>query len=128
MKNLAGDPNCDDFIDMEIRKAGLKPLQVTGPHRDEVPYGIYAEFGSWTFTRAWTYWVAEAAEGTGVPIKAAERFNPLFGDEARAAGFAGGLPNGHLQGWLSRNDTIDTYHIDTMDALIDFVNMLKGKR
>ena len=129
MKNLAGDKDCDEFIEVELYKAGL-PILNSPPHRSEVPYTKYSEFGPWVFKRAWYYWVARAPEGTGLAIKKALELNSIIGKEVRATGFGGGLTNDELQKqpWPSKYDTIDLYHIDTQDGLIEFVNTLKGNR
>ncbi len=130
MRNLAENHACDEFIEQELQQAGLVPMTITQSHNGEVPYTLYSEFGPWTFVRFWYYWVAKAPEGAGLPIKAAERLNDLYGTEARAVGFAGGLPNDELRKpcWMSRNDTIDLYHIDSAEGLKAFVQTIKGER
>jgi hypothetical protein len=57
MQNLAGVPECDDFIREELRKARIP--EVVGPRvNHEVAYSYTGQLGPFQFRRAWSYWVA----------------------------------------------------------------------
>jgi hypothetical protein len=117
MRNLAGDPNCNVYITDELTKAGIHPYNSYVPSRLEVPSSITGILGSWTFTRAWYYWVAESSR-IGIPRDIAEEFNKQWGEFVRVDGFAGGKD-------VDR-DQIYLYHIDSQDGLNAFSSLVKS--
>lgn len=83
MINLAGVKEADEFIQEELYLAGIK-LVHGEQSKGEVPYTIIGKLGGWNFERAWTYWMASAQEGKGIPLELAtelhERKYPIVGE------------------------------------------------
>ena len=86
MKNLAGVPECDEYIREELRKARIiaVPCELT---RSEVPYTITGQLGPFKFRRAWYYWVAEGL----MPLKLAQELyaDPIGKTDVRVDGHCG---------------------------------------
>ena len=86
MKNLAGVPECDDYIRVELEKARIAvvPCELT---RNEVPYRLTGQLGSFTFRRAWYYWVANGP----MPLELAQELydDPIGKTDIRVAGHCG---------------------------------------
>ena len=59
MRNLAGQKNCNYFIDQELEQAGINVKPITEKHHSEVPCSLMGELGKFTFRRAWYYWVVK---------------------------------------------------------------------
>lgn len=83
MKNLAGVPECDGYIQTELEKARITavPCELT---RSEVPYRLTGQLGQFHFWRAWYYWVA-----TGLmPLEIAKELyaDPIGKSDIRVAG------------------------------------------
>lgn len=55
-RNLAGHQGCDEHIEHELRRAGI-PLVHGKRQQGEVPATITGKLGSFTFERAWYYWM-----------------------------------------------------------------------
>lgn len=89
MKNLAGNPKCDEDIQKELLAAGIE--LVHGELQEgEVPATITGVLGGFSFTRAWYYWIVRG----DMPLDVAEE---LYADEigkndVRVAGHAGCPP------------------------------------
>lgn len=67
MENLAGNDQADVYIQEELLIAGIDVVKAE-THRSEVPYTLAGKLGSWTLTRAWYYWIANAANGKGLTL------------------------------------------------------------
>jgi len=89
MKNLAGNQEADDQIEMELDGAGI-PIEPALVHRSEVPYTIIGKLGDFTFYRAWYYWVVEG----NLPVEAAHKLyaDPIGRKDVRVAGHCGCPP------------------------------------
>lgn len=96
MKNLAGCKECDDVIEMELKKAKI-PIVTVSKSNSEVPYTLigilvtnHHEVIGFTFKRAWTYWIVKGK----VPLKIAEELydNPIGKVDIRVAGHCGCPP------------------------------------
>ena len=67
MRNLAGNEECDQYIERELTRAGIEVVR--GERMDtEVPASITGKLGDFTFKRAWYYWMV----GGNVPLTVAE--------------------------------------------------------
>ena len=120
MKNLAGDKACDTDILEELKEAGIPAIE-EGARYFEVPYHYVGRLGNWTFRRAWYFWMVDAENGKGLSEEVAEELNLSHMREVRVAGFSGGAL---VEDWLSKQGTIDSYHIDTQAGLNAFAAVL----
>jgi hypothetical protein len=59
MINLAGNPECDDYIRNELLDVGIPVIESTEPNKQEVNSKVYGKLGPFTFTRAWYYYVVK---------------------------------------------------------------------
>ena len=86
MKNLAGDPDCDDEIRSELARARIPIVGYVAP-RSEVPSTLQGKLGPITFTRAWVYWVTEGP----VPLELARELfaDPVGREDVRSGGHCG---------------------------------------
>lgn len=100
MRNLAGISECDNYIQEELRAAGIDV--VSGErHPGEVAASLTGRLGAFAFRRAWSYWMVNGP----MPLDAAKRLNEMpmgfrrpggrvrvgkAGDVVRVVGFAGG--------------------------------------
>lgn len=93
MKNLAGNPNCDEDIRRELERCGIE-IVASKPHRGEVPHSIEGRLGDFTFTRAWYYWVVNGP----MPLAKAEELyaDPVGKKDIRVAGHCGCPPPGAM--------------------------------
>lgn len=85
MRNLAGNPEADFFIQDELGQAGVSMVGVPKDEiHSEVPYTIEGRMRPFKFRRAWYYWVVEGR----VPIEAAREMyeNPVGKKDVRAGG------------------------------------------
>lgn len=134
MRNLAGVKDCDDFIFLELKKAGLEPIPTT-KNNGEVAFGFCGEVGGFKLTRAWTYWVASSEENDGLPLDMASELHEAeykgedgyetYGDCVRVVGHCG-CP--HPKEWINKSGKIDSYHIDTQEGLNKFVQIASGEK
>ena len=89
MKNLAGVPECDDYIRVELEKARINivPCELT---RNKVPYRLTGQLGSFKFWRAWYYWVVNGL----LPIEIAKELyaDPIGKSDIRVDGHCGCPP------------------------------------
>lgn len=86
MKNLAGNKNCDMYIKQELIRCGI--IIVSDQLRNgEVPSSIRGKLGSFTFVRAWCYWVVYG----DVPLNVAQELHrdPVGQIDVRANGHCG---------------------------------------
>lgn len=68
MRNLAGDKDCDKFIRAELTRCGIEIVEgerSTG----EVPSSLTGRLGTFTFRRAWYYWIVNGP----MPLDVAKR-------------------------------------------------------
>ena len=113
MKNLAGVSTCDADIAKELLEAGIH-METILKTNTEVPYTVVGVYGGWTFTRAWTYWVAEYKHGLNPVV--ANLINKRWRNTIRVDGFAGGKD--------VDNEPVKDYHIDTQAGLNAFVKAI----
>ena len=116
MKNLAGEPEADQYIKEELYLAGI-PMERVDKTRSEVPYTYIGKIGKWTFSRLWCYWSATVEDGVeGMPLDLAlelhNRKSPtdediILGDIIRAGGHAGGIsPDDYVSQPLNNEEFI----------------------
>lgn len=89
MRNLAGDPDCDRYIEKELEMAKVELVRgkrSTG----EVAATITGKLGDFTFERAWYYWVVKGP----MPLEMAQKLydDPIGKVEVRVAGHCGCPP------------------------------------
>lgn len=88
MQNLAGNPECDKFIEDELYLAGIP--SVRGPRvTREVGASITGQLGPFSFSRAWRYWVVTGP----VPLRVARVIyeDRIGRTDIRAGGHSGCL-------------------------------------
>jgi len=151
MKNLAGVEDCDVYIREELEKAGIDIYSIKEPGRSEVPYTLYGGLGgnpldeegqgfmdrhgvavdtmknfvSFTFVRAWYYWVVSGYVSLDIAVEMYE--NPNGKKDIRVAGHCA-CP--HPADWKVKHkvcgmNVVGSYHIDTQEGLNYFVETLK---
>lgn len=83
MKNLAGDKDCDRFVERELLRCGIEIVR-DQERRGEVPASITGKLGRFTFRRAWYYWVVNGF----VPLAVAEKLyaHPVGREDIRVDG------------------------------------------
>ncbi len=153
MKNLAGNTSCDLVILEELRQAGIEIVSHPKPLRNEVPASITGKLGSFTFTRAWYYWMVKGDVPLGVARKMYK--NPIGQRDVRVAGHCGCPPPeewafpkdevlhkilakkgiksvnyGELAEMCNRGEIkarrfVSSYHIDSQEGLDLFVATLR---
>lgn len=95
MKNLAGNPDCDNDILPELQEAGIPPIKVDKDSHPEVKSEYNGSLHGWRFYRAWYYWVAAPEDiHNGLPLDYAEKLHEGFGGDVRVAGHCGAPPPG----------------------------------
>lgn len=57
MINLAGNPDCDNYIIEELKQAHISLNNKIDKVRSEVPYTVTGVLNNFEFRRAWYYWV-----------------------------------------------------------------------
>lgn len=126
MKNLAGNPNCDQYIQEELSRCGIEVISVSRS-RGEVSSTIEGKLGDFKFTRAWYYWIVEGK----MPLeKARELFATEVGKtDIRACGHCG-CPPPHQ--WVTRfHDGKTVTSQEEFDKVMsygaDFVKMFQQK-
>lgn len=129
MKNLAISPNSprenmlenDTHVTGELTQAGI---QIEGPfeflrEKYESRTALVGILCSWTFERAWRYYIAE---GPGIPPDKAEEFHKTWGGYVRVAGHCGcPSPLEYYKGFA-----VGLYHIDSQEGLNAFAKLLKS--
>lgn len=110
-----------DEITTELTESGIPmvPSDGNGEYKD-LPQG---QLGNWRFRRNWFYWTANAPAGQGLPKEVAEKlYDDGYACTFRAGGYSGG---GVPLDWVtSEAGTIDCYHINTLEDLKAFVNLI----
>jgi len=96
MKNLAGDNDANRLVREELFLAGI-PMEYE-QSKGEVPYKTIGRIGSWTFHRAWYYWIVSVSKDEkGLPLDIAMemhlRKHPtddkrIMGESIRSGGHA----------------------------------------
>lgn len=111
-------------IEKELQMAHIEAHKYPGKsvwfeRQTEVPSQFIGGCFSWTFKRAWNYYVAE---GPGIPSDLAEEFHAQWGKEVRVDGHCGcPSPLEWFKGFACGH-----YHIDTQEGLNAFVELLKS--
>ena len=88
MQNLAGDPDCDKYIESELTRCGI-PLVHGVRTNTEVPYTITGALNGFTFRRAWYYWVVKGMMPLAHAIELYK--HPVGKDDIRVVGYAGNI-------------------------------------
>lgn len=126
--NLARGQNPDDatiddvtaICKAELERAGIKTHTfgiLFG--NSEVPSKCVGEVGSWSFRRAWYYWIAE---GPGLPPEYADRLHETHGREVRVEGHCGcPSPAEWAEGF-----GVGSYHVDTAEGLKALADTLRS--
>lgn len=151
MINLAGVEDCDDDILIELEKAGIDIYNLREPTNREVPYLYYGGIGgepldeeargfmdrhgiaidslkgfvSFTFERAWYYWIVRGYVPLDIAVEMYE--NPKGKKDIRVDGHCA-CP--HPADWKVKHkvcgmNVVDHYHIDSQAGLNYFVDTLK---
>ena len=125
MKYLGGVIECDGDIREELYLAGIPAVEVENS-KTTVPYSIVGKIGSWTFNRAWYYWIARSTDlVSGLPLdKAMELHNRkhpvkdmILGKMIRAGGDCGCLsPDSYVS---------EPVYNDELDAQLDALGYKK---
>lgn len=108
MKNLAGDQDCDTKIEKELVRSGIEVVRGERVNH-EVPASITGKPGSFTFRRAWYYWVVI---GGSVPLRIAQEIykDPVGKTDIRAGGDCGCILEGHVIEWHNKEGK-KLYHL-----------------
>ncbi|HEY2509492.1 MAG TPA: hypothetical protein VGI39_01430 [Polyangiaceae bacterium] len=69
MRNLAGSPDCDHYIDAELSRAKIDLVHHDAMADAEVRSSITGRLGAFSFKRAWRYYIASGP----FPLDVAER-------------------------------------------------------
>ena len=86
MQNLAGNKECDQVIERELKRAKINVVNGVRSSR-EVPASITGELKGFTFERAWYYWVVRGK----LPLNVAQRLyqDPVGKEDIRVDGHCG---------------------------------------
>lgn len=96
-----------------------KILTYNGTDGGEVPTSVIGYYKGWVFRRRWYYY---SAEGPGIPPDIAEEFHQKWGQVVRVEGHCGcPSPKEWCKGF-----GVGSYHIDTMEGLIAFHELLES--
>lgn len=92
MKNLAGDPHCDEEIRRELKRARIELVEGERS-KHEVAASVTGKLGEFVFKRAWYYWVVQGP----VPLEVARELyaDPVGNTDVRVAGHCGCPPPEH---------------------------------
>lgn len=128
MGNLAGVFECDPFVELELKLAGIKIFkkEITS----EVPTTFYGRLNGFIFHRAWYYWIVEGLVPLNLAIELYE--NPIGRKTVRVEGHCG-CPSPiefGIQKYLNTKtnkfeEFISTYHIDSIEGLKLFTKTIK---
>lgn len=125
MKNLAGNRECDVYIEHELKRARIAIERVELPERSEVPYRMIGRLGPIEFRRYWAYWVANGP----VPIEIAHRLyaDPVGRTDIRVDGHCGcPEPEPPWTEIIDGAEYVMTYHIDSEIGLRVFADAVRG--
>jgi hypothetical protein len=120
--NYAG-PRCkekDEEIEKELLDAGIEPnrSELWAKREREVETDVIGFLESWSFERAWYYWVAS---GPGIPPQYANPLHEKFGNDVRVAGHCGcPSPKEWFKGFA-----VGSYHVDTPEGLKALADTIK---
>ncbi len=98
-------------VESELHLASIKVFKFRSLFRlGEVPSHAVGTLSTWTFKRAWYYYVAE---GPGLPVEVAEQLHEKHGNAVRVAGHCGcPSPREWYKGF-----GVGLYHVDTQEGL-----------
>jgi len=101
VKNLAGNEDCDTFIEQELLRAGIKPVACKRSG-GEVDSALEGKLGRFRFHRAWYYWVVIG----NMPLAVAEELyrDPVGKTDVRVAGHCGCPPPKEWATWLDEKE------------------------
>jgi len=114
MKNLAGNKDCDVNIERELTRCGIEIVR-DQPREGEVPSSLRGKLGSFTFFRAWYYWVVSGS----VPLAVAKELyaDPVGREDVRVNGHCGcpapGVEGGGYAVW---RDPVTKKRLVTQEA------------
>jgi len=121
MDNYAGRDDVDDKIEQELITAGITVLKMPKYFRNnsvEMKTLIRGCLDNWSFTRAWSYWVAE---GPGIPPEYTRSLHLKFGKEVRVDGDCTCPdPDTYHKGFAT-----GLYHVDTQEGLNALADTLR---
>ena len=120
MQNLAGNPNCDKYIECELNRCGIEIIKNEANLRNEVPATIEGKLGKFRFVRAWYYWMVDGP----VPLDIAGKLysDPVGKTDIRVMGHCG-CPS--PDEW-AHDGFIHSYHIDSELGLRIFADAIRG--
>lgn len=110
LPNLAGSREADLYVKAELKMAGIKKIPYKS--KGEVPTKYAGTLGKFKFWRAWRYWVVEGPVPLDIAIKMYD--DPEGQKSVRVAGHCG-CP--HPTEWAYSQNTVEFYHIDTLQGL-----------
>lgn len=125
MENLATheyNPNFDKEVREELEIAKIPVVELPAFMNTEVKTKYIGMFKGWMFWRAWTYWVACGNLSLTLAKELYDSSDKDLG--IRAFGHCGNVDPSECKGLLSKNSTVDVYHIDTQLGLCKFVEFL----
>jgi len=128
MKNLAGNNECDQYIQIELKKAKI-PFEQMAKSTSEVPSSIIGKLNGWTFTRAWRYWIAisDKPMGLSVALKMHYKNYPdeMFDHDESLGIYGNSIRVGGHCGCPSPEEyrVTNVYHIDTQEGLNEFARV-----
>jgi len=118
LPNLAGNEEADLYVEAELRMANITKI-LQEPNR-EVPTKFAGTLGKFKFRRAWRYWMVEGPVPLDIAIN---MYNDPEGNKyVRVAGHCG-CP--HPKEWASSQNTVESYHIDTLQGLQLFTRSME---
>ena len=131
MNNLAGNKECDHYIEDELRRAEIDIHASTLENTGEVPYNSEGRLVTKTgetvrFTRAWTYWVAVG----NIPLELAKKIyaHPEGKASVRAGGHCGCLPPHEQLIWLSKDTGKELMNEDTYEEVMRILGGHNAKK
>lgn len=123
MKNLAGNKDCDDSVEVELRRAGIEVVS-GAKSNGEVSTIITGQLEQFTFVRAWRYWMVRGH----VPLVVArELYENLIGKtDVRVVGHCDCPPPEEYAVHLDGGERfVTSYHIDSQAGLQLFADTLR---
>lgn len=122
MKNLAGCSDAEKYVVAELKSAGIPVVNDDSLLKYEVSVSKAGRIGSFSFRRAWYYWVVSG----NVPLKIArELYESPFGKkDIRVAGHCGCPPPEEWVTWLDEKG-LELIGLKDWNNLIRFLNRVK---
>lgn len=123
MRNLAGNPEADRYIDSELERCGIDVVKLATPRSGEIAGQLEGRLGPFKFDRRWYYWNVEGP----VPLPVAEALyeHPVGRTDIRVAGHCGCPPPAQWTTKHEGRDVVFRYHIDSELGLYLFVQAVK---